>query len=185
MLRVAAAAAYADEHEALLLVDGEDDRIAAGAGTMALEVTDAVEAGALPAITQVFVPVGNGALINGIASWLRGAAPTCRVIGVSAARAPAMTLSWRAGRPIDTETADTYADGIAARVSVPQAVALMAGRVDDMVLADEDAMHEAQAELDAELGLTVEGAAAASWVGARMAPRPDGPVLLIITGTNV
>lgn len=182
---VAAAAAYADEHEALLLVDGEDDRIAAGAGTMALEVTDAVEAGALPAITQVFVPVGNGALINGIGSWLRAAAPTCRVIGVSAARAPAMTLSWRAGRPIDTDTADTYADGIAARVSVPQAVALMAGRVDDMVLADEDAMHEAQAELDAELGLTVEGAAAASWVGARMAPRPDGPVLLIITGSNV
>ncbi len=181
----AAAAAYVEEHDAFLLVDGEDDRIAAGAGTMALEVTDGVDAGTLPAIAQVFVPVGNGALINGIGSWLRAAAPGCRVIGVSAARAPAMTLSWQAGRPIDTETADTYADGIAARVAVPQAVALMAGRVDDMVLADEDAMHAAQAELDAELGLTVEGAAAASWVGAQMGPRPDGPVLLIITGTNV
>ncbi len=161
----AAAAAYADEHEAQLLVDGEDARIAAGAATMALEVTDAVEAGHLPAIAIASVPVGNGALINGIGSWLRAAAPACRVVGVSAAGAPAMTLSWRAGRPIDTDTVSTYADGIAARVSIPEAVALMAGRVDDMILVDEDALHAAQAELDAALGLMVEGAAAASWAG--------------------
>ena len=44
-----------------------------------------------------------------------------------------MTLSWRAGRPIDTDSAATYADGIASRVAIPRAVELMTGRVDDMV----------------------------------------------------
>jgi threonine dehydratase len=181
----AAADAYASDRDAFLLVDGEDARISAGAATMALEVTDAVEAGHLPAIAMASVPVGNGALINGIGSWLRAVAPACRVVGISAAGAPAMTLSWRAGHAIDTESVTTYADGIAARVSIPAAVELMAGRVDDMILVDEDALHAAQVELDTELGLTVEGAAAASWAGVLAAPRPPGPVLLIITGSNV
>jgi threonine dehydratase len=96
-----------------------------------------------------------------------------------------MALSWRAGRPIDTKTAATYADGIAARVAVPRAVELMAGRVDDMLLVDEDALEAAQAVLTEELGVTVEGAAAASWAGLLARPRPAGPALVIVTGSNV
>ena len=36
-----------------------------------------------------------------------------------------MTLSWREGRPVDTDSAATYADGIASRVAIPRAVELM------------------------------------------------------------
>ena len=43
---------------------------------------------------------------------------------------------------------------------------------------------DAQAILTDELGITVEGAAAAAWAGLEAIPRPDGPVLLIITGSN-
>jgi threonine dehydratase len=168
-----------------LLVDGDDPRIACGAGTMAVEVTDAVTAGLLPSPALFSVPVGNGALINGIGSWLRAAAPGCLVVGVQAEGAPAMTLSWQAGRPIDTPSVSTYADGIAARVSIPAAVAAMAGRVDEMRIVGEDALHAAQAELTDELGITVEGAAAASWAGLLAGPRPDGPAVLIVTGSNV
>ena len=176
--------AYAIEHDAQLLVDGDDPRIACGAATMALEVADAVQAGVLPAPAVALVPVGNGSLINGVASGLRIGAPACRIVGVQAEAAPAMTLSWRAGRPIDTPSAATYADGIASRVAIPAAVALMPGRVDDMVLVSEDALHAAQAVLTEELGITVEGAAAASWAGLEAISRPDGPALLIITGSN-
>ncbi|HET9345731.1 MAG TPA: pyridoxal-phosphate dependent enzyme [Candidatus Limnocylindrales bacterium] len=181
---VAAANAHAAETGALLLVDGDDARISTGAATMALELTDAVEAGSLPAPAVVSVPVGNGALINGIGAWMRHAAPGCRVVGVQAEGAPAMTLSWRAHRPVDTEAATTYADGIAARVSIPLAVELMEGRVDDMVLVPEDAMHEAQAELTDALGITVEGAAAASWAALVAGPKLDGPAVVIVTGSN-
>jgi threonine dehydratase len=182
---VAAARAHAAESGAFMLVDGDDTRISTGAATMALEVTDAAERGELPSPAVFSVPVGNGALINGIGSWLRHAAPAGRVVGVQAELAPAMTLSWRAGRAIDTDAATTYADGIAARVSIPLAVRLMDGRVDDMVLVTEAALHEAQAELTDALGITVEGAAAASWAALLAGPRPDGPAVVIVTGSNV
>ncbi len=176
--------AYALEYGAELLVDGEDARISTGAATMALELTDAVEAGVLPMPAIVSIPVGNGALINGVGSWLRHAAPACRVLGVQAAAAAAMTLSWRAGRPIDTDSAGTYADGIASRVAIPRAVELMQGRVDDMATVSEGELHAAQDELTQELGITVEGAAAASWAALLAGERPTGPALVIVTGSN-
>jgi threonine dehydratase len=176
---------YAAKTGAELLVDGDDPRISTGAATLALELTDGVEAGSLPAMRHASVPVGNGALIIGMGSWLRAAAPDCRVVGVQAEGAAAMTLSWRAGRPIDTDSAATFADGIASRVAIPRAVELMAGRVDEMRVVGETDLLAAQAELTAELGITVEGAAAASWAGLLAGPRPDGPALLIVTGSNV
>ena len=176
--------AYALEYGAELLVDGEDVRISTGAATMALEVTDAVEAGVLPMPAIAAIPVGNGALINGVGSWLRHAAPTCRVLGVQAEAAAAMTLSWRAGRPIDTDSAATYADGIASRVAIPRAVELMPGRVDDMVTVSEGELHAAQDDMTQELGITVEGAAAASWAALVGGERPAGPALVIVTGSN-
>lgn len=180
-----ASEAYAAEHDAELLVDGEDPRIATGAATLALELTDGIDAGTLPAIGVAMVPVGNGALIDGVGSWLRHASPTTRVVGVQAEGADAMTRSFAARRPIDTDRADTYADGIASRVAIPRAVELMFGRVDSMMTVGEAALHEAQAELTDALGITVEGAAAASWAGL-LAGRPsDGAALVIVTGSNV
>ena len=179
-----ASEAYAAERGAYLLIDGDDVRISTGAATLALELTDAAAAGALPMPVVAAVPVGNGALINGVGSWLRHAAPDCRVVGVQAEAAAAMTLSWRAGRPVDTDSAATYADGIASRVAIPRAVELMHGRVDDMITVSEAALRSAQAELTDELGITVEGAAAASWAGLLAGERPAGPALVIVTGSN-
>ena len=180
-----AAEAYARDRDAEHIVDGDDMRISTGAATLALELTDAVVAGQLPAPAIVSVPVGNGALVNGVGAWLRAALPGCRVVGIQAEGAPAMTLSWRAGRPIDTQSAATFADGIAARVAIPRAVELMAGRVDEMRLVSEAELLAAQAELTATLGITVEGAAAASWAGLLAGERPPGPALVIITGSNI
>ncbi len=180
-----ASEAWAADHGAELLVDGDDPRISTGAATLALELTDAIEAGDLPAPVVASIPVGNGALLNGVGSWLRETLPTCRVLGVQAERADAMTRSWHAGAPVDTESADTYADGIASRIAIPRAVELMAGRVDDMVTVSEDALRAAQAVLIDELGVTVEGAAAASWAGLVVQDPPSGPALVIVTGSNV
>jgi threonine dehydratase len=180
-----ASEAYATEHGAELLVDGDDRRISTGAATLALELTEAIDAGLLPTLAVAAVPVGNGALINGVGSWFRHASPSTRIVGVQAKGADAMTRSFAAGRPIDTEAAATYADGIASRIAVPAAVELMAGRVDSMLTVSEDALRTGQQELTEALGITVEGAAAASWAGLLAGATPDGPVLVIITGSNV
>ena len=181
----AASEAYAAEHPVELLVDGDDPRISTGAATLALELTDAVAAGDLPSPSVFSVPVGNGALINGVGSWVRDELPGCRVVGVQAEGAAAMTRSFAAGRPIDTDAAATYADGIASRIAIPRAVELMPGRVDEMRLVTEAALHETQAELTEALGITVEGAAAASWAGLLAGDRPPGAAVVIVTGSNI
>ena len=176
---------YAEQHGAELLVDGDDPLIATGAASLALEVTDAIDAGLLPPIAVASVPVGNGALIDGVGSWLRHASPRTRVVGVQAAGADAMTRSFAAGHPIDSDRAYTYADGIASRIAIPRAVELMFGRVDAMHTVGEEALHEAQGELTEALGITVEGAAGASWAGLVQSPPTDGAALVIVTGNNV
>ena len=179
-----AAAAHTAESGWELLTDGADPWIAIGAGSMACELSDAVAAGALPALSAVYVPVGNGALVGGVGVWMRQAAPTTRVIGVQAAGAPAMTLSWRAKRPIETERADTIADGIAARVPVPEALSLMLEVVDDMQLADDPSIMAATQRMSDALPLAIEPSAGAAWAAARQQP-PTGPIALILTGGNV
>jgi len=179
-----AAAAYAAARAAELVVDGGDPRIAAGAATLALEVTDAAAGGAVPLPSVAYVPLGNGALIVGVGAWLRHAAPGCRIVGVAATEAPSMVLSWQAGEPVETPAAATYAEGIACRVPVPEALEMMVGRVDELLLVSEAQMHAAEAELVAATGITVEGAAAASWAGLLADERREGPALVILTGSN-
>jgi len=184
-----AAERFARERDADLIVDGQDPWIAAGAATIALEVTDAIEAAAVPPIASAYVPLGNGALLTGIGAWLRHAAPACRVVGVAAAAASCMVRSLRSGRIIETPDAATYAEGIACRVPVPEALDMLQGRFDDLVLVSEDQLHAAADELRAATGITAEGAAAASWAGVVAADaagtRPAGASLVILTGSNV
>jgi threonine dehydratase len=183
----AASEAFAEDRDLPLLVDGDDTAIAAGAATIALEVTDAIDRGELPAIANAYVPVGNGALIIGIGAWLRERAREgVRVVGIQSEAAPSMARSWREGRIIETPEAATYAEGIATRVPVPYALTLMDGRVDEMLLVGEGDLHSAQATLTSELGLTAEGSAAASWAGLLADPaRRPGASLVIVTGANV
>ena len=182
-----AAEAHAGPVGGHLLVDGADPWVATGAATIALEVCDAAAAGAVPMPSVAYVPLGNGALIVGIGAWLRHAAPSCRVVGVAAANASSMYDSWLAGRVIETPAAATYAEGIACRVPVPEALDMMVGRVDDVLLVTEEQMHAAQAQLTAATGITAEGAAAASLAGLLADPgRVAGaPALVILTGSNV
>jgi len=179
-----AAATHDRGGAAHLLVDGEDPWIAIGAGTMAAELTDAIESGDLPKLAALYVPVGNGALIGGIGAWFADRMPGMRLIGVQAEGAPAMTLSWRERRAIETPTADTVADGIAARVPVPEALELMLRHVDDMVLVSEAEILDAQRELALALPFTIETAAAAGWAAASRHGRAE-PIGFVLTGGNV
>jgi threonine dehydratase len=180
-----AAGAFASESGWHLLVDGQDPWITIGAGTMAVELTRGAADGGLPVLESVYVPVGNGALVGGVGTWLKSASPATRVIGVQATQAAAMTLSWRERRPIETERANTLADGIAARVPVQEALDIMLRCVDDMVLVDEASIVQAQRELTESLPLSVEPSAAAAWAAMRRAARGEAAIGMILTGGNL
>lgn len=152
----AAARAHATLTGARFIEDGREPAIAEGAGTIGLELSRWPKP-----FDTLLVPIGDGALIAGIGTWAKARMPGTQVIGVCAAGAPAMALSWRAGRPVSTPRADTIADGIWVRNPVPEALDMLRPVVDDIVLVTDDSMLAAIRLLFFEAGLVVEPAGAA------------------------
>jgi threonine dehydratase len=153
---IATAGSFAAEAGLRFVQDGRDRWIAAGAGTMARELTDA---GVVPDVA--IVPVGNSALILGVAVWLRHRDPGVRVVGVCAEGAPAPALSWHRRTVVGSERVETVADGIGVREPFPESVAGMLELVDDMVLVSEAQLRAAVRRLAETTGLLVEAAGAA------------------------
>lgn len=160
----AAARAYAEAHDCPFVEDGALATIAEGAGTIALEITERLARDAIE-LDAIIVPLGNGALLTGIGTWMRARAPGCKVIGVVAATAPAMKQSWETGRIVSTETAATAADGIAVRECVPYALDCMTTTVDEVWQASEAAIREARDFCRIHYGIVVEEAGAAGIAG--------------------
>lgn len=174
------AAELAQATGAFFLEDGREPAIAEGAGTIALEL---LKSGTRPA--AVYVPVGNGALICGVAAWVKAHAPETKVIGVVPEAAPSMLLSWREGRVVTTERADTIADGLAVRLPVDVAVDFMRGHVDGMVAVGDAHMQKAMRLLFRHAGIVVEPSGAAGLAAILDAPRDHAPVATILCGGNV
>lgn len=151
---------FASTSGAVYVEDGLAPEIAEGAGTIALEL-DRMQGPAAGPLDEVLVPLGDASLVNGIGTWVKHFSPATRVVAVCAAGAPAMELSWRAGKPVTTETIDTIADGIAVRVPIPQALAAMRGAVDDVMLVTDQELLAAMRLLLLDAGLVVEPAGAA------------------------
>lgn len=131
----------------------------------------------------VVVPVGNGALMAGIGRELRERAPGIERIAAVAAAAPVMALSHEAGEPVTCDRCDTFADGLAVRVAVPIAVETLRDLVHRYVRVSERAIATALGAY-ARAGLRVEGSAAAA-LAALEEVAAEGPVALIVTGSNI
>jgi threonine dehydratase len=131
----------------------------------------------------VVVPVGNGALLIGVARALSQAAPETARTGVVAAAAPVMARSWRAGMALTDERSATIADGMAVRVAIPRAVELLRELATAMVEVSERELAAAVAAY-ASAGIRVEAAGAAS-LAALPQVEADGPVVLLVTGRNI
>jgi threonine dehydratase len=152
---------FAEATGARWIVDGREPAIAEGAGTIAVELCRWPHA-----FDVALIPLGNGALLGGIATWLKAKSPATRIIGVCAVGAPSMALSLKHGRPESTESMVTIADGIGVRVPVPEALADLAEVVDEVLLVEDDAMIEAMRLIFRHHGLVVEPAGVAGLAAA-------------------
>jgi threonine dehydratase len=97
----------------------------------------------LPSPDVVLVPVGLGSGVCGTALVAAARSPATRVIGVQSEGAPAVTLSWRAGEPVETPEVRTFAEGVATRRPAAMTLEIMRRHVHDMVLIPDGAMREA------------------------------------------
>src|SRR5690606_15035667 len=174
----AAAAAYAAEDpERLFVQDGKDAAVAEGAGTIGAEL---LRTGGFDAVV---LPLGDGALITGVARWIKAHAPGVRIIGAGAAAAPALPRAWRTGDPVPAAPTSTFAAGITIARPHPEAVRRTRALVDEVVLVDDGQIRSAMHLAAETLGVLPEPAGAAG-LAAIAAHGVPGPVATVITGAN-
>jgi threonine dehydratase len=168
----------AKQADRVFVEDGEDPAISEGAGTIAVEL---LQAG--PIDTAV-IPVGDGALITGMALWLREHSPKTRIIGVCPRGAPAMVESWKAGGVVSVAP-DTIADGLAIRTPIAQSLKRVRALVNDFVLVDDAALRRAMQAAAGALGLLLEPAGASGLAAIAAGGIPGERVATVLTGSNV
>ena len=171
---------YAEKGGGFFLHDAADPDVPAGTAQIGAEIL--VQQ---PAVDRIYVPMGDTALIRGVASSAKKGKPSVRIIGVVAANAPAYLLSWRDGSVVETPGADTIADGLAVRSPLAPNVTAIRGLVDEVHSVTEQDMLEAIRHLYVEEGIVAEPAGAAA-TAAFMKDGSLSPVnVLLVTGRNI
>ena len=156
--------------------------IIAGAGTVALEVTED-----WPEVDTLLVPIGGGGQMAGCAAALRRLKPQSTIIGVEPTGAPTMRRALDAGAPATLEHIDTIADGLAPTRAGYLTYAHAAALLDDIVLVEDDEIRRAAAHLITRRKLVVEysGAATVAALISGRVPAVGRKVCAILSGGNL
>jgi threonine dehydratase len=172
---------YAKQPEVYFLNDATDEDLPAGPATIACEILEQ-----LPEASAIVVPMGDTALIRGIAAAAKQIAPKVKIIGVQAERAPSYYLSWKEGKVVGTEMCDTIADGLATRTPEAANVRDVKSLVDDIVLVSEEQMLSAIETLLMEEHVLAEPSGAASTAALLKSNESWGDCpALIVSGANI
>ena len=174
------AAVYADERSAYFLHDANDADVPLGAGAIAMEIFTQ-----LSVVDRIYVPMGDTALIRGVAAQAKQLCPTVRVIGVQAENAPAYYRSWKSGVVVMTQTADTIADGLATTRPLVANVERIRQLVDEVVLVSEEELLDAIGILLFREHVVAEPAGAAATAAWTKQLPPSGISVLLVTGGNI
>jgi threonine dehydratase len=141
----------------------DDPLVIAGQGTIALEI---LRQHAEP-IDAIFVPVGGGGLISGIAAYVKRVAPRTRIVGVEPVDSNAMQASLAAGRRVTLEHVNLFADGVAVKQVGRETFRLCRELVDEMVLVDTDEICAAIKDVFEDTRSVVEPSGALALAGAK------------------
>jgi threonine dehydratase len=164
------ALALARERNLVFVHPFDDPDVIAGQGTIAVEILRQ-SGGRLDAI---FVPVGGGGLLAGIAVYVKYLYPAVRVIGVEPRDAASMYESLRAGKRVTLERVGIFADGVAVRRVGEETFALCRGLVDEVLLTDTDEICAAIQDVFEDTRSIVEPAGALALAGLKQFVAREG-----------
>ena len=154
----------------------------AGVGTYALELFEE-----LPDVDVIFVPIGGGSGACGLITVRNALGSRAKIIGVSAANADAVYRSWKGPHRVVGDSADTFAEGLATRVTFDLTFGILKQHLDDfIVLTEEELADGVRLALRTTHNLT-EGAGAAALAAAykRRADLVGQRVACIMSGANI
>jgi threonine dehydratase len=179
------AAALQARHDFTLVHPFDDLDVIAGQGTVGMEILRQ-HPGPLHAI---FVPVGGGGLIAGIAVYVKALRPDIQIIGVQANDADAMARSMEAGRRVALEEVGLFADGTAVKQPGEHTYALCQRHVDEILRVDTDAICAAIRDVFHETRSTPEPSGALALAGlkhyAAREQMRDKALVAIVSGANL
>lgn len=133
----------------------DDEYVVAGQGTIGLEIIEK-----MPDVEYVFVPIGGGGLMAGIATAIKALNPDIKVIGVEAANAASMKAALEQEHIVTLDTAGTIADGIAVKRAGEVTYDLCKAYVDEVVTVSEDEIAATMLLLLEKMKMVAEGAGA-------------------------
>jgi threonine dehydratase len=172
----------AAERDGLHLVPTFHPLLMRGVATYALELFRAVAA-----LDTVYVPIGQGSGICGMIAAREALGLKTEIVGVVAENAPSYALSFAAGKPVSTNSADTLADGLACRVPDPAALAIILKSAARSVTVSEAEIRQAMRALFADTHNVAEGAGAAALAAAlKERDRRSGKRIAVVqSGGNI
>lgn len=147
----------ADERGLTFVHPFDDNDIIAGQGTVGLEILDQ-----MPEADIIFVPIGGGGLVSGIACAVKTLKPKCKVIGVQASGVPSMLASRISDEIVELDSAVTIADGIAVKKPGKLTFDYCNRYVDEIVTVTEEEIASAILLLMEANKTVAEGAGAAA-----------------------
>jgi threonine dehydratase len=153
----------------------------AGHGTIGIEVLEDQ-----PEIDAIFIPVGGGALISGVAAAVKVQSPSVRIYGVQAAANSALAAAFAAGGPVWIDWKETIVEGASTPVITHNMYPMLRDLVDEVVLVTEEEVESAIGRLALNHKLVTEGAGAASLAAALKTPAEErGVSVCVISGGSV
>jgi len=161
----------------------DDPDVIAGQGTIGLEILRQHPG----PIDAIFVAVGGGGLIAGIAAYVKRVRPSVRIIGVQPVDADAMARSLNAGRRVTLEQVGLFADGVAVKRPGRETFRLARQHVDEMVLVDNDAICAAIKDVFEDTRSILEPAGALAIAGAKawLSGKRGRTVVAVACGANI
>jgi threonine dehydratase len=160
--RKAAAERLQQERGFVMVPPFEHPWIIEGQGTVGLEIVEDY-----PDVQDVYVPVGGGGLLAGVAAAIKALRPGACVIGVEPAGAPKMSRSLAAGTPITLDATSSIADGLLPVRPGDLTFAHARALVDEVITVDEESLADAVRYLAREAKILVEPSGAASVAAVR------------------
>ncbi len=163
----------------------DDPLVIAGQGTVAMEILRQ-HSGPLHAI---FVPVGGGGLIAGIAAYVKALQPATKVIGVEAAEAASMHAALESGSRVTLKRIGIFADGAAVRQIGAEPFRIARAYVDEVIIVDIDEICAAVKDIFEDTRSIAEPAGALALAGLKTYASREGirdqGLVAILSGANV
>jgi threonine dehydratase len=179
----AAARAFAGETGAPYISPYNDIDVMAGQGTIGVELAEQTAP-----LDAVFIALGGGGLLSGVATFLKSRWPAVRIIACSPAQSPAMHVCLERGRIVDVPCDDTLSDGTAGGVE-PDALtfATCAELIDRSLLVSEAEIRQAMVSFIENQHMLIEGAAgvALAGLGQEAGKLRGSRVGVVVCGANI